>query len=1178
LNQALRFLRQSLGGEVFRRRGADELAIDPHRLWCDIPAFHAALSEGSPAAALELYRGDFLEGLFVPDCPGFEQWMERERSLLRERASRGARELAEQHAAAEDFTLAVQWSRQALELMPDDERALRRLLQTCDRAGDRAGALRAYEQFAVRLAAEYDAEPSAETRALVERLRTVRAAEVVTRGPESPSGTSANWPPAHYRIERELRLGSMSQVYLARDLKHEREVVLKVLRPPIAEEPARERFAREIRIASRLQHPNIVPVFDSGEAQNRLFYVMPYIPGETLRDRLAREGRLPVDEAMRIVREVGGALAYAHAEGVIHRDIKPANILLHDHRVVLTDFGIARAAHEAWKPTGNSDDTLTQVGISLGTPAYMAPEQAAGSDVDRRADLYALGILAYQMLAGSPPFTGETPQRILAAQIAQRPEPLGAQRPDLPSAVGQVVMKCLAKEPADRWQSADELLAALESAARPTDRWRTSLASRRRRRVLMALTLLAAVVAARLSRGWEEGPGSAAAALAGLSAAAPLNPPLPRGLDPDVVAILPFRTSGADPALAYLHDGLAELLPGEFTGEGGPRAVDPGEVMRVWSLAGGDRNHLPTASALELATQLRAGLVVVGAVVGTPRRMILTASLLSVPAGEVRVPLVRVEGREDSLPSMLADLSGRLLARETDAWRLSAHEPGTTSAEALRAFMAGRSAAREGGIEEAVTQLSRALVLDSSFVLAAYQLLALARGAGTDAVAGAPIPNEPWVRRLAWRYRGRLGPEQRLLLEARLPPDGRGDTDADAYARVERAARALPASYDAWSLLANKLFHSGALLGFEDWRPRAKAALEHALALDTTETIVNRLATLAFVERDLGAHRRWVALLQRLAPRGGSTLREEYFAAVAAGNARALHTARERFAALQDEVRAGDGGRNFTGYAWVAGVRLPRREADSLLSRLHANIRTPAQRARFPWTAALVALNAGQPDRAAEYSRQFFGRDSLRRDLNSLRWAERDSATAERLAEAVRSGDGGSIGWELPCEITLSRLRRADTTDLAATLGTLRADSARGAAVCADLLELLAAGLRPGSGLVPLYAADSLLRAGPTGWQVHWTYDLAIAFARRRDWASAASAARRRLFARPIRLAVSLRDEGRWAALAGDTAGAIQAYRHYLVFRDDPEPALIPQRDSVRAELARLEARRPAPR
>jgi eukaryotic-like serine/threonine-protein kinase len=264
-----------------------------------------------------------------------------------------------------------------------------------------------------------------------------------------------------YLLERELGSGGMAIVYLADDLKHRRKVALKVLRTELAATMGPERFLREIEVAARLQHPHILPLHDSGQAREFLYYVMPFVDGHNLRHRITRQGELPIHEAVKILAEVTDALAYAHSQGVVHRDIKPENILLSGRHALVTDFGVAKAVSEA---TGRHN--LTTAGVALGTPAYMAPEQAAGeSTIDQRADIYALGVLGYELVSGRTPFSGRSSQEVLAAHITQPPAPLCGHRPACPAELEAVIMKCLAKRPGDRWQTADELLAALEPLA-----------------------------------------------------------------------------------------------------------------------------------------------------------------------------------------------------------------------------------------------------------------------------------------------------------------------------------------------------------------------------------------------------------------------------------------------------------------------------------------------------------------------------------------------------------------------------------------------------------------------------------------------------------------------------------------------------------------------------------------
>jgi eukaryotic-like serine/threonine-protein kinase len=261
-----------------------------------------------------------------------------------------------------------------------------------------------------------------------------------------------------YQVERVLGEGGMATVYLANDQKHNRKVAVKVMRPELAATLGADRFLREVQVAAQLSHPHILPMHDSGEADGLLYYVMPYVEGETLKERLAKEGQLSVNDAMRLGREVAEALAYAHARGIIHRDIKPGNILLQSGHALVADFGIARAL-------GDEGEVLTKTGLAVGTPQYMAPEQATGErEVDGRADIYALGAVMYEMVAGEPPFTGPTARAIITRSLTEAPRSLTISRTGLSPAVDGVIMKALAKSPADRYANAQEMVAALDRA------------------------------------------------------------------------------------------------------------------------------------------------------------------------------------------------------------------------------------------------------------------------------------------------------------------------------------------------------------------------------------------------------------------------------------------------------------------------------------------------------------------------------------------------------------------------------------------------------------------------------------------------------------------------------------------------------------------------------------------
>ncbi|HQR17771.1 MAG TPA: protein kinase [Gemmatimonadales bacterium] len=267
-----------------------------------------------------------------------------------------------------------------------------------------------------------------------------------------------------YRIERELGAGGMATVYLAEDLKHHRQVAVKVLKPDLAATLGAERFVREVEVAARLHHPHILPLYDSGEADGFLFYVMPYEEGQSLRERLQKETELPIRDVVRLLHDVADALTHAHQHGLVHRDIKPENVMLSGQHALVTDFGVAKAVSEA---TGRHQ--MTTAGVALGTPVYMAPEQAtADPHVDHRADIYALGVLGYELLTGQPPFTGPSPQAVIAAQVTQAPVPVMERRPAVPPGLAALIMRCLEKRPADRYQSAAELLPLLEALTSPS--------------------------------------------------------------------------------------------------------------------------------------------------------------------------------------------------------------------------------------------------------------------------------------------------------------------------------------------------------------------------------------------------------------------------------------------------------------------------------------------------------------------------------------------------------------------------------------------------------------------------------------------------------------------------------------------------------------------------------------
>ena len=391
----------------------------------------------------------------------------------------------------------------------------------------------------------------------------------------------------------------MATVYLAEDLKHRRKVAVKVLRPELAAALGPDRFLREIEIAAGLTHPHILPLHDSGEADGFLYYVMPYIEGESLRDRLNREKQLPLDDAIQIAREVADALRSAHSHDVVHRDIKPENILLQEGHAVVADFGIAKAI------TAAGGEALTETGLAVGTPTYMSPEQATGGDVDGRSDTYSLGCVLYEMLAGEPPYTGTTPQAVIAKRFSEPVPHVSTLRESVPETVEQTITKALAKAPADRFATASQFAEALEQGAvAPTV---TPGAARGRRGVRVAAAAVVAGAAA-LGGGWwaVAGPGAATPQIASL-------------------VVLPLDNLSGDPEQEYFVQGMHEAVIGEL--------AQIGVLNNVISRTSAMRYTDTEKSIPEIARELNVDAVVEGSVLRAGDR--------------VRITLQLIEGRED---------------------------------------------------------------------------------------------------------------------------------------------------------------------------------------------------------------------------------------------------------------------------------------------------------------------------------------------------------------------------------------------------------------------------------------------------------------------------------------------------------------------------------------------------
>ena len=598
-----------------------------------------------------------------------------------------------------------------------------------------------------------------------------------------------------YRVDRVIGEGGMATVYLADDLKHKRKVALKVMRPELAATLGADRFLREVEIAANLSHPHILPMYDSGEADGVLYYVMPYVEGESLSARLKREGELAAPEALRLAREVAQALAYAHKRGIIHRDIKPANILLSDGHALVADFGIARAV-------GGEGEAITKTGLAVGTPQYMSPEQATGSkDVDARTDVYALGAVLYEMLAGEPPFTGRSPQAVIARALTESARPLGVTREGLPPGVEAVVARTLAKRPVDRQQTAAELvtdLLGVEAGPRsgahtpvgvPAVAAAGDTAARRhdgtgsKRRMLIgggAVAALAAVAAIAFFTMRGSGGASEAAT-------------------DSRVAVLPFANQGADED-RYIVDGLVDEVRGKLSRVHGLVVIASTSV---------EQYRETTKSPQEIARELNADYLLIGRVrwagTGDQRRIQVVPEVIDGKTGSTtwqqsfEAPLTDVFQVQSQVATRVAGALGTALgAQDREVLTRSA----TTNPVAWDLYLKGRALTNPSAAEQrvAASYFEQAVAIDSSFVEA---------WAGLSIALGRVYFNGS--REPAAAARSRQALERTLALD----PDGpNGHTAATRFYQTvdrnqakasdaaERALRASPNDADMLALAA----------------------------------------------------------------------------------------------------------------------------------------------------------------------------------------------------------------------------------------------------------------------------------------------------------------------------------------------------------------------------------------
>jgi len=671
-----------------------------------------------------------------------------------------------------------------------------------------------------------------------------------------------------YALERELGGGGMARVFVATETALGRAVVVKVLPPDVSTAVSAERFRREVQLAARLHHPHVVPLLSAGERDGLLYYTMPFVAGESLRARLARDGELPVSDAVRLVREVADALAYAHAQGVVHRDLKPENVLLEHGHAVVADFGVAKAIEAAAggldrpeRAEGARDPSaasLTSRGVALGTPAYMAPEQAAADPhVDHRADLYALGCMAYELLAGTPPFPHRTPQQTLAAHVSEAPEPILRRRPNLAPALAALVMRLLEKRPADRPQSAADVLAALEALATPSGGAAPALtaaggapsssAARPGSRGTGARGALVAVgVAVLLGAGalfaWRRAQPAASGAATGAEAAVPDSG--------KTLAVLPFENLG-DSTDAYFADGVSDAVRGKL-------ATLPGltVIARTSSVHYRHAGKSPQQIGRELGVRyLLTGTVRWAKAREGTSRVQVSPELVEVsPRG---TPAIRWQQPFDAAVTDVFDVQAEIAGRVASALdvalggaeRQALAAPPTRSLPAYEAFLKGEAAANGlnsvdlASLRRAADFYAQAVSLDSTFALAWARL--------TQAHAdlyfqGVPGPVEAAAAAQALARAQALAPEAAETYRARAWYEGevRGDW-ARASAAADSGLVRAPTDADLLTIAARAERDLGRV-------DRARARLELARAVDPRSVRVPR-----YLARVLIRLRRW---------------------------------------------------------------------------------------------------------------------------------------------------------------------------------------------------------------------------------------------------------------------------------------------------------------------------------
>ena len=645
-----------------------------------------------------------------------------------------------------------------------------------------------------------------------------------------------------YIIERELGGGGMSHVYLATEPALGRQVVVKVLPAEMAGQVSVERFKREIALAARLQHPHIVPLLSAGEAGGLPYFTMPLVEGESLRARLAKHGELPLNEAVRVLREIAAALAYAHERGIVHRDIKPDNVLMSGGSAMITDFGVAKALSMS---SNAEEGSMTSIGVALGTPAYMSPEQAsADPNVDLRADIYSFGVLAYELLTGQPPFSGRTPQNLLAAHVTETPEFVSRRRTAIPHALAVLVMRCLEKRAADRPQSALDLVHALDQINTPSGGTAPTTAHR-------AVDASTTVATPAKSRNWIAIAAVVLVIVAG--AAFAMFKVGAGGSSARSIAVLPMDVGG-DTAHAYLADGLPSELATRLT-------KIPGLAVRAYSSSKAMRG----GGAREAGKALGVASVLTASMTRSGNRLRVTASLVNTADDNVLWSDTFEANDQDQFAlqdQLVGAIAGALKLRLSPSTKAAVATRGTRSGEAHELVQRSRyEADRFTGpsLRTAIALAERATQIDSTYA-DAWAAMANAWGLLADDYAS-PREAVPPMR-IAVKKALELDPD--LADSHAQVANLRYWYDYDVAAASREFERAL--QLDSASLSAGLFYPS--LLHLRHLDDSANAVTQRATRLNPlSQTIL--LASLRTKDSPVDSVRHVCDVLARLAPRDG---------------------------------------------------------------------------------------------------------------------------------------------------------------------------------------------------------------------------------------------------------------------------------------------------------------------